>query len=322
MGSYFAPPTVHTVDALPLETRIVSVDPESCGDFTLSADGEEVQVTLYLLYESPTRTYLAASSSLLSTYYVSTNGDLLSDFWFYLVTGSSYELTVSVDAYPPGGTLYLQLYISLYNQHLNEYSTREMCSNVSPDTPCTKTLSVDNDGMHFVTFSFHADDTFFVNGQISGVVKRYNYEISKSNTRDSCEAPCSERIDYDYDDTILVRTSNITDLEDTIETVEYTWLCSDIRPVGIWVSFVMLVGMFLVMLSVGFIVALCVVLCIRKRTDTEDTEPLIQPYASNSSIHSGALPPPPPQYTAVSVNSLRAPPPYTEAPEPQTEGDK
>ena len=320
MGSYFAPPTEHSVDSLPLDTRIFSVERESCGDFSLSTDSELVKVMLYLLYDRPTNTHLAASYSLLISYDLFTNADVLTEYKLYLVEGSYFDLTVSVDPFPNGGPGDLQLFIYLYNAGSANPESKGMCYNVSRDSPCARRLTASYEGPHYLSFSFQSSSLSYVRGQITGVLNRYSYEMPGENIRSSCEAPCSRKIDYRDTDTIVVTTSNVTDPEDREEFVHYIWLCTDIRPVGVWVSFVMLVGMFLVMLSIGFIVALCVVLCIRNRTDPEDTEPLIQPYIHGSPVQSGTAPPP--QYTAVSENSLRAPPPYTESSESLPDGDK
>ena len=320
MSSYFAPPVEHAVDTMPLDTRIVSVDNGNCGDFSVSTDSDISGVTLYLLYDRPTSTVPGPTYGLHSTYSLYTNDDVLTEYRVYLVAGSSYELSISVDQFSGSENVDLQLYISLYNDDNTYPESTEICNNISPYTPCSKTLEATNDGEHYLSFSYHSQGLWYVTGEINGVLNKYNYEIHHSDIRTYCDAPCSEEIRYGNHDSIVVTTSNVTDPDNKKDRVKYTWSCSEIRPVGAWVSFVMLVGMFLVMLSIGFIVALCVVLCIRKRTDPEDTEPLIQPYIRGSPIQSGTLPPP--QYTAVSENSLRAPPPYTETPAPQSEADK
>ena len=319
MTSYFSPPLNHEVTAHPLETRLVDVDLAECGELQVTNYSELLEVNLYILYTKPVIGEGATFSDN-STILQYTNTDPYGfAFSYYLLEGSTIDLTVHLyDA----NYVWVRLY--LFDEDVDDKCSDAIvgpyvCSFTSEDSTCSFTnVSIPSDGNYYISLCYSSEYSHYISGYYSVLVKKLVYIPEESDIRSVCTAPCSEDI-FHSSDYIMMTTSNVTRNVTWVDTVDFGWMCSDIREIGIWVSFVMLLGMFFAMLSIGFIVALCVVLCIRKRTDSDETE-LLLPSDEHSPVTNGASPPP--QYTVASENSLRSPPPYTEQENPISLQDK
>ncbi|KAI6650578.1 hypothetical protein LOD99_7628 [Oopsacas minuta] len=315
MVSYFAPPIEHPISAQAMDTRIIDVDQTECGDFEIRNGTELLDVNLYILYNMPIKQQGATFSDY-STFAEFTN--TVPDHFtysYYLLEGSTIDLTIHLNPLYGKVWMWVKLFVDKVDNvcHDNTLLTY-LCNFEYQETCIISTITIPTDGQYYISFCYQSNESIFVSGNSTALVQKLVYKADQQNIREHCTAPCYEEI-YHIGDYIMLTTSNVTGNVTWEDRIDYNWLCSDIRAVGIWISFIMLLGMFLVMLSVGFIVALCVVLCIRVRTESDETDLLIP---SNDLGPDFVDSIPPPQYTVASENSLRAPPPYTELPDART----
>ena len=318
MTSYFSPPLKHEVSAHPLETRLVDVNLDECGELQVTNHTQLLDVKLYLLYSKPI-TARGATFSESSTILRYTNDDpYYFAYSYYLLEGSTVDLTIHLN-----DATHVWVGLNLFDEDADDKCSDAIvslvCTFMSKESTCSfPSVSIPADGNYYISLCYYSEYSRQITGYSSALVNKLVYIPEESDIRSVCTAPCSEEI-FHYSDYILMTTSNITRDVTWGYSVDFTWLCSDIREIGIWVSFVMLLGMFFAMLSIGFIVALCVVLCIRKRTESDETG-LLLPSDEHTPVAIGASPPP--QYTVASENSLRSPPPYTELANPLSQQDK
>ena len=320
MTSYFSPSVEHEVSVHPLETRILDVNLPECGNLEVTNyTATLLEVELYILYDKPV-TGQGATFSDTSTVSQYTNTEpYYFAYSYYLLEGSTIDLTIHL--YDASNVL-VELYLFDKDEDykcsggvVGSY----VCRFTSEYSTCTfSNISIPSDGNFYISLCYYSNKYQYITGYSTALVNKLVYIPEEDNVRSVCTAPCSEAI-YHYSDYIMLTTSNVTENVTWGDGADFAWLCSDIREIGIWVSFVMLLGMFFAMLSVGFIVALCVVLCIRKRTESDESE-LLLPSDEHTPVAVGASPPP--QYTAASENSLRSPPPYTELADPLSQQDK
>lgn len=314
MVNYFVPPIEHPITASPLDTRLLPFSPSDCGDLTVElldpSNSSQIQVDLYLLSRKPD-TDLGAIIHELGYFDLNSYQTTELYYHYYLVSRSSIQIKIAFDdkeAIKDG--ISLILYVSQSNEEYHCYFTGQVLD-------CTMTINIEKDSLYDVTLKFSGTSPAVV-GRIEIIINKYIYEIERTITIKHCSAPCSREINR-YNEHALVTTSNVTETVTWSDKVGYKWTCSNMRSVGMWVDLVMLLGMLVMMVSIGFIVGLSVVLCIKKRTQDDETEPLI----SQNSSPLPNLVEPPPQYTVSASNpllSLSNPPPYTESTDQQEEG--